>query len=280
VPKTGTYVVAFALSVAAMLGGCGVQRGGSSTGAATATTTATVTATTSGDGPLPTESGEPPGPEISGTETPDSGEADEVTVSLPGLPIGGQSGINAREEACVEVAYLGGEEHRIPDGARVLVTRFRFSSDLLVVEGNGCGSGRRDCRDDEGAFTDQARNCVLPVQTTREPTPAPGQEDDGDVSEDVSLAMDATVHCASDGQQRCADFVEGVRREPADQTVSITVLQSSSSEPEQSSQTTSTQTTAEPSSEATSESPSETRTTETGPAGDDQTAGPPSSSSG
>jgi hypothetical protein len=256
-------VIVCALVTATVLGGCGGQVPGAAQGSgeaqvssgtqgpgggqgqgpsattdqapSTADGTAaapTTTDATNSSPPLRTETHPPPATERGGTEAPDTGSSTGVTVSLPGMPIGGSSSMNADEAGCAEVAYLGGEEHPIPDGATLVVTAVHFSSDLLEVGGNGCGSGRRNCSGSAGAFTDQERNCVLSVVATREPTSAPGQEDDGDASEEVVLGMDASVDCAPADEQRCQAFADGVEGQVAGQTASITVLASASPEPE------------------------------------------------
>jgi hypothetical protein len=225
--------VSLGLMAATVLAGCGSPVGPPVSSGASSRATGLPSTNTSGATGLPPantsgSTGLPPA-EGTGDESPDTGGAGAVSVSLPSLPIGGAESVNSDDgDRCVSAAYLGDqEEQRIPVGVRIRVTSVRFSSDLLIVGGNGCSSDGRACLG-EDAFTDEQRNCRLPVQVTREPRPPAGQPPDPDgVQETVTVGMDAAVDCPPDLHQQCTAFAHSLDGVPA-QTVSVTVNGSSS----------------------------------------------------
>jgi hypothetical protein len=152
-----------------------------------------------------------------------------VTVSLPGLPIGGSPEVSSGVgDTCITVSYTGNSEKQsIPLGVRIRVTEVDFSSNLLARGGDGCPPGGRLCLGGD-AFTDEERSCGLPVQVTREPRPPAGEKPDpGGVQETVTIRLDGEADCATALKEQCVDFarsLDGV----AVQTVSVTVNGASS----------------------------------------------------
>jgi hypothetical protein len=224
--------VSLGLMAATVLAGCGAPVGPPASSGASPGATGLPSTNTSGATGMPPadtsgSTGLPPA-EGTGDESPDTGGAGAVSVSLPSLPIGGAESVNSDDgDRCVSAAYLGDqEEQRIPVGVRIRVTSVHFSSDLLIVGGNGCSSDARACLGGD-AFTDEQRNCRLPVQVTREPRPPAGQLPDPDgVQETVTVGMDAAVDCPPDLHQECAAFAHSLDGVPA-QTLSVTVNGSS-----------------------------------------------------
>jgi hypothetical protein len=153
-----------------------------------------------------------------------------VTVSLPGLPLGGAEEVSSGVgDTCISVSYIGkSEKQSIPAGVRIRVTTVEFlfdgvKSTLLALGGGGCPPGGRSCQGGD-AFTAEKQRCELPVRVTREPK---GGQETG------SVRLVGKAVCATALAEQCTDFARSL--DGTGGTAQVTVYGASSPSPEESS---------------------------------------------
>lgn len=101
-----------------------------------------------------------PATEGTGPETPRTGDG-EVSVSLPGLPVGGGADDSGQVRQCVTVAWMG--EDDIPDDVAVVVAGVQLTPPgVFEADGSGCG-GIQGCTE-SFAFTSTGDLCTVPVR--------------------------------------------------------------------------------------------------------------------
>jgi hypothetical protein len=152
-----------------------------------------------GSAPATTEIADTPSVEPTGPETPVTTRegGGGVSVSLPSLPIGGQSEPDRGKRQCVPVNWLEpGDKPNIPKGISVAVTSVRLTPAGLFDKGaSGCGGAPR-C-DSSFVFTSQRLACSVSVT-------AKG------TGETARLSVSGAVNCPAGQAQKCRDLVARV----------------------------------------------------------------------
>jgi hypothetical protein len=197
----GTLFPAAVLALA-LVTGCGTLATRSNDDASdTAAASAEVTTTPE------TEGAESPGNEGSsdtGAGTSTRAQNNQVAVTVPQLPIGGE-GQDAAFEQCVSVSYLG--DAPIPQGVSISVTDASLTPPLLEVGGSACSADEIPCLSSEFVFVENpdsgADTCFIPVQATGE---RPDEDDENSIDERVVLAIEGLAVCPPGEQSPCEDF--------------------------------------------------------------------------
>ena len=145
-------------------------------------------------------SSDPNGP---GPDTP----VDDPTLSLPGLPIGGNlySSIdgNHPDNQCTNVNWIvDSAAADLVSGIAVEVTGVAFDPVAFTVASAGCDDDAPPCPG--FVFTADARVCNLAV------APIPGSDTEGS----FAFALLGRIDCRQIGSERCRDFTEAVAAEP------------------------------------------------------------------
>ena len=172
--------------VALVLGGCARDDSASEVDPAGSGSSATATET---NGP--------------GPDTP----VDDPTLSLPGLPIGGNlySSIdgNHPDNQCTNVNWIvDSAAADLVSGIEVEVTGVSFDPVAFTEASTGCDDDAPPCAG--FVFTPDARVCNLAV------APIPGS----DTSGSFAFSLLGRVDCREIGSERCRDFTEAVAAEP------------------------------------------------------------------
>lgn len=133
-----------------------------------------------------------PATEETGPETPLT-EDGEVSVSLPGLPVGGGADDDSQVRQCVTVSWLGDED--VPGGVAVVVSGVSVDpSGVFEVDGSSCG-GLRGCVE-SFAFTAADEQCSVPVRAL------------GTDGDEAQLRLSGSARCAD--KRRCEEFAATV----------------------------------------------------------------------
>jgi hypothetical protein len=160
------------------------------------------------DAQQPTE----PPPEVTSTDSPSmegtgpdepGAEVDGVSVSLPGVPVGGRPDDRSRMRQCVTASWLGDDP--VPEGVSVVVTGIRIvPGDVFDIAGSSCG-GIVGCTE-SFAFTADGESCSVPVEARA------ADEQPAD------LFMSGQARCAERDAQRCHDLPANVPEKSIDLT--------------------------------------------------------------
>lgn len=143
-------------------------------------------------------------PAMEGTGPDEPGtEVDGVSVSLPGVPVGGGADDESRMRQCVTASWLGGDP--VPEGVSVVVTDVRIvPDDVFDIAGSSCG-GIVGCTE-SFAFTSDGGLCSVPVEARA-----------ADVRS-ADLFMSGKARCADRDAQRCNDLPANIPEKSIDLT--------------------------------------------------------------
>jgi hypothetical protein len=154
---------------------------------------------------------EPP-PEVTSTGSPSmegtgpdapGAKVDGVSVSLPGVPVGGDADDESKMRQCVTASWLGGDP--VPEGVSVVVTGIRIvPGGVFDIAGSSCG-GIAGCAE-SFAFTADGESCSVPVEARAA------------VEQPADLFMSGQARCAGRDAQRCNDLPANVPEKSIDLT--------------------------------------------------------------
>lgn len=157
---------------------------------------------------------EPP-PEGSGPEAPQPTRAGEPVLSLPSLPMGGDSSDGSDGPLqCVQVSWLSSTVP--PPGVRVTVIGHSFSpAGSFSVGGSAC-AGRSPLCLNGFAFTAIAidngdKSCFVPVRATGS----------GDPGSSVTLSLSGEMRCPQSQLAACRTFEKAVGNTPSQVSLSV-----------------------------------------------------------
>jgi hypothetical protein len=139
--------------------------------------------------------------------TPEPTDTSKPSVSLPQLPVGGDSSFVDEEEdlQCANVSWIVQEDAaQLRDGIRIAIDGFRLDVHAFQITRSGC--------EDEGptcvgyTFTSESGNpaCSLAVRTRRPLSVAP---------ENPELGIAGTIQCVDISLSTCQAFVEAAQEE-------------------------------------------------------------------
>jgi hypothetical protein len=143
-------------------------------------------------------------PAMEGTGADEPGaEVDGVSVSLPGVPVGGRADDESKMRQCVTASWLGGDP--VPEGVSVEVTGIRIvPDDVFDIVGSRCG-GIVGCTE-SFTFTADGELCSVLVEARA-----------ADVRS-ADLFMSGKAHCADRDEQRCEDLPGNIPEKSIDLT--------------------------------------------------------------
>lgn len=131
-----------------------------------------------------------PATEGTGPEEPGK-PVDGVSVSLPGVPVGGDADDDSQVQQCVTASWLGDED--IPEGVFVVVTGVRVvPADVFDIDGSSCG-GIVGCTE-SFAFTAEQDSCSVSITAT------------ATEEREADLLLSGKARCVDRYAQRCKDL--------------------------------------------------------------------------
>jgi len=140
-----------------------------------------------------------PPTESSGNEPAQSAAPSTVSISLPGLPGGGNSQLLDNDKT-IQCAFVGWAGPQIPDNYQVTFTDFVFKPDrAFAIVDNDCGGGHRSCQDAAFRLTSNNDTCVLAIKFTGRPT-----------GDKPILGFNGQVTCTIAEEQQCRSFAGAV----------------------------------------------------------------------